>query len=214
MKNNSDNDKIMEKLERSTKYDVTKNIRFRCLLRKTEAILGITIEPDPNGDETGTHAHFHTSILCSNIKIVDLPEPDRCQITNKTCRFIAPFGSHKRDLQLRKRDYATTIIQMVAFIEFYGSQLVNKILATKGLSHIQENLRLVDLARIIIVSDLIDKELFEKINKLRKIRNKLAHNPREYLNFSEKQLYKLSMDAREVSDDLRKTVEELDNPTE
>ena len=209
MNNISDN----EKLKKSTKYHVTKNIGFQCLIGKTKAILGIIIEPDPHGDEQGTHAHFHTTLICPNIKIVDIPEPDRCQITNRTCPLIAPLGSHKRDTELRKLDYAHTIIQMMAFIEFYGSQLVNIFLTTKGLPPTQSNLRLVELARIMVISDLIDKEEFEKINRLRKVRNKLAHNPKEYLNFSEKELFELSMDARKLSNTVRKIVERFNNPT-
>ena len=202
-----------DRLKKSTKYDVTRNMCFQCLLGKTEAVLGIFVEPDPHGDETGTHAHFHTTLTCPNKKIVDFPEPDRCQIMNKTCRFIAPLGSHERDPELRKRDYAHTIIRMMAFVEFYGSQLVNTILATKGRPPIRYNLRLVELARIMIISGLIDKELFQEIDKLRRIRNKLTHNPKEYLNFSEKELFELSMDAQELSYTVRKLVEEFTNQT-
>jgi len=202
--NGNTDEEAMEKLRKSAKYDVDKNICFQCLIGKTEAILGIFIEPDPHGDRIGTDAHFHTTVRCPKKKIVDIPEPDRCRITNTTCPFIASFGSHERDSKLRKRDYAHKIIQMMAFVEFYGSQLVNVILVTKGLPLIQSNLRLVELNRIMIVSDLIDKKLFGKINRLRKIRNKLAHNPKEYLNFSEKELFELSMDAQELSDTMGK----------
>ena len=139
----SDNDKKM-------RARVRESIYFQCFLGKTEAILGILVEPDPHGDETGTHAHFHTTLICPNQKIVDVPEPDRCQITDRTCPFIAPCGSHERDPELRKRDYAHTIIRMMAFVEFYGEQLVNKILTTKGLPRTEYRLRLVELARIMI----------------------------------------------------------------
>ena len=127
-------------LKKATKYDVRKSMRFHCLIGKTEATLSVIIEPDPHGDERGTHAHFHTVPMCPKIKIVDIPEPDRCQITNKTCPFIAPLGSSKRNPELRKLDYAYTIIQKMAFIEFYGSQLVNEILGSKGLTPAQDNL--------------------------------------------------------------------------
>ena len=214
MKDNSTvEERITKKLKKIRKYHVQRDINFQCLIGKTEATLGIIIEPDPHGDGKGTHAHFHTVITCPNTKILDVPEPDRCRITNRTCPFIAPLGSYRRNPELRKRDYAHTIIQMVAFIEFYGSQLVNKILANKRLPPIPTNLRLVELNRIMILSDLIDKKAFEKINQLRKIRNKLAHNPKEYLSFSEKELFELSMDARELSDDIAEKLLMFRNPT-
>ena len=65
----------------------------------------------------------------------------------------------------------------------------------------------------MILSDLIDKKAFEKINQLRKIRNKLAHNPKEYLNFSEKELFELSMDARELSNAIGEKLLIFKNPT-
>lgn len=199
----------MEKLKKSTRYDVTKNIRFQCLIGKTEAILDITVEPDPHGDGRGTHAHFHTTLSCPNKKIVDIPEPDRCQIINTTCPFIAPLGSYERNPNLRKFNYANMIIQAMAFIEFYGSQLVNKLLTTRSLPPIS-NPRLLELSRIMVVSDLIDREEFGRINKLRKVRNKLAHNPKEYLNFSEKKLFELSMGAQELSNTVRTLVASQD----
>ena len=211
---NDINEKAMEKVKRSSKYDVERNIRFQCLIGKTEVTLEIIVEPDPHGDGIGTHAHFHATLTCPNTKIVDFPEPDRCRLTNRTCPFIAPLGSYRRYEELRKRDYAHTIIQMVAFIELYGSQLMNKILATKRLPPIQSNLRLVELNRIMILSNLIDKKAFEKINQLRKIRNKLAHNPKEYLNFSEKELFELSMDARELTNAIGEKLLMFKNPTD
>lgn len=212
MDNNSDNDKdIMEKQKKPAKYDVRKDVPFFCLIGNTQASLYLMIEPGPHGDEKGTHAHFHTILSCPKIRIVDIPEPDRCQILNRTCPFIAPLGSHKRKPELRKLDYAHTIIQMMAFIEFYGTQLVNVLLATKGLRRAKDNLRLLELTRIMLLSDLIDKQQFQKIGKLRKIRNKLAHRPKEYLRFSETELFQSSMEARELSYLFGKILHEVTN---
>jgi hypothetical protein len=196
-----------ERLKKAWQHDVNERMRFRCLIGKTEATLSIMIEPDPHGDERGTHAHFHTIITCPNIKIVDLPEPDRCRITDNTCPFIAPLGSSERSPELRKLGYAHDIIQKMAFIEFYGSQLVNAIFSTKGLASVQENLRVAELSRIMIMSDLVDNETYDKINRLRRIRNKLAHNPKQHLKFSEKQLFEWSMEARELSSAVAKLLE-------
>lgn len=185
--------------KKATRYDVNKTIPFQCLIGKTQARLCITIEPDPHGDESGTNSHFHTVTMCPNMKIVDAPEPDRCRITDGTCPFIASFGNDEVSPELRKFRYANTIIQKVAFIEFYGSQLVNKILQKKKLAPIPYSLRVAELERILIVSDLIDAETYQKVGKLRGMRNKLAHSPKEYLKFTEKDLYKCSIEAMALS---------------
>jgi hypothetical protein len=196
-------------LRKATKHDVDKSVRFQCLVGKTEATLWVLIEPDPHGDEKGTHAHFHTVIRCPQIEIVDIPEPDRCQISGKTCPFIAPLGSPERNLELRKFNYANMIIQMMAFVEFYGTQLVSIMLSSKGVAYEQDNWGLWELDRIMIMCGLIDKETFKKIDELRKLRNKLAHKPMQYLKFTEKQLFQLSMNASEISNTVRKIVSEF-----
>jgi hypothetical protein len=180
-------------------YDVDKTIPFQCLIGKTQAKLCIMVEPDPHGDESGTHSHFHTVTMCPNMKIVDFPEPDRCRITDSTCPFIAPVGSDEVSPELRKFRYANIIIQKIAFIEFYGSQLVNEILHKKKLTPIGYNLRVAELERIPVISDLIDAETYQKVGRLRRIRDKLAHSPKEYLKFTEKDLYKSSIEADKLS---------------
>lgn len=195
-------------MQKAHEYDRHTEINFHCFIGETEAILSMLLERDPHGDGKGTHAHFHTIIMCPKLKIVDYPEPDRCQVTEKTCPFIAPLGSPKRYSKLRKFDYAHTIIQMMAFVEFYGAQLVNSLFADKGLPPPRDNPRLSELSRIMVISHLIHDEDFRKINKLRKIRNKLAHRPKAYLSFSEKELFKLSREAQELSGSIRRTVEE------
>jgi hypothetical protein len=184
---------------KATKYDVSTDIPFRCLIGKTDAELHIMIEPDPHGDERGTHSHFHALMMCPNMKIVDVPEPDRCKITDNTCPFIAPLGSDERNPELRKFRYANEIIQKIASIEFYGSQFVNEILRKKKLAPIQYNLRVAELEKILVVSDLIDVETYRKVGILRRMRNKLAHSPKEYLKFSERDLYECSREADRLS---------------
>jgi hypothetical protein len=196
--NEDANDRIT-RLEKARQYDVREDIPFRCLIGKTDAKLHIMIEPDPHGDERGTHSHFHTVLMCPNVKVVGIPEPDRCQITDSTCPFVAPVGSEERYPELRKFRYANEIIQKIAFIEFYGSQLVNEILKKKKLAPIQYSLRVAELEKILVVSDLIDTETYRKIVDLRRMRNKLAHSPKEYLKFAEKELYGYSIDAGKLS---------------
>lgn len=193
---NKDREKLLKKTMR---YDKEAKIHFHCLIGQTEATLCTRIEPDPHGDESGKHSHFHTATICPNMKIVDFPEPDRCQLTNRTCPFIAPFGSHERSPERRKFGYASEIIQKIALIEFYGSQLVNEILQKEKLKPIGYSLRVAELVRILVVSSLIDTSTYLKINKLRQQRNKLAHKPKAYLKFSEKELYDWSLEAEAMS---------------
>lgn len=204
-------EKTRGKLERSIKYDVNKYIRFQCLIGQIEAELGIMIEPDPIGDELGTYAHFHTTIHCPNIKIVNVPEPDRCQITNNTCPFIAPFSSHKRDPKLRKNTYAHEIIHRISLIEFYGSQIVNEVLKANGLKADIDNATIFTLIRMMKISKVIDKKMFYDLEKIRKIRNKLVHDPEKYLTYSERDLHKWSIESNEISNQIRNIVENIKN---
>jgi hypothetical protein len=196
------NEDEFAQLQKATKYDVETKCRFHCLIGKTDAILSVLVEPDPQGNESGRYSHFHTVVRCPNMKIVDVPEPDRCRITDSTCPFIAPLGSDERSPERRKFGYASTIIQKIAFIEFYGSQLVNEILKKKRLKPIGYSLRVAELEKILVISDLIDAETYQKVVELRRLRNKLAHSPREYLKFDEKELYDWSNVASKLSNDI------------
>jgi hypothetical protein len=122
----------------------------------------------------------------------------RCKITDSTCPFIAPLGSDEVSPERRKFGYANTIIQNIAFIEFYGSQLVNEILQKKKLAPIH-SLRVAELEKILVISDLIDAETYQKIGKLRRMRNKLAYSPKEYLKFTERDLNECSIEAIALS---------------
>jgi len=197
------------RLRQTTKYDVREKCHFRCLIGKSDATLSIMIEPDPHGDESGTHSHFHTVTMCPNMKIVDLPEPDRCRITDSTCVFIAPCGSDETSPQRRKFRYASTIIQKIALIQFHGTQLLNEMLKKKELKPVGDgdNIKVAELERLLVISNLIDAETYQTIGNLRRMRNKLAHSPNEYLKFSEKKLYEWSNEADRLSYAVAKLLE-------
>ena len=198
-------------LKKITKYDVDEDIHFRCLVGKVDAIIGVSIEPDPHGDESGKHSHFHTTLICPKTRIVDVPEPDRCQITNTTCPFIAPSGSDEVSPESRKLKLALAIIQEMAFLEFYGSQLVNKLLQKKKLEPIGYTLKVAELEKILVISDLIDAKTYQKVSKLRKIRNKLAHSPKQYLKFTEKELHEKSLEANTLAYTIAQMLENINS---
>ena len=60
-------------------------------------------------------------------------------------------------------------------------------------------MRVAELEKILVISNLIDAETYQKVDELRKLRNKLAHSPNEYLKFDEKELYDWSNDASNLS---------------
>jgi len=64
---------------------------------------------------------------------------------------------------------------------------------------IRYNLRVAELEKILVVSDLIDAKTYQKVGNLRRMRNKLAHSPKEYLKFSEKKLYECSRETDKLS---------------
>ena len=105
---------------------------------------------------------------------------------------------------MRKWEYASKLIQMVALIEFYGSQLVNRILVSKELPAAKNSLRLVEINRLMVASGHIDKRTYQKIDQLRRLRNKLSQDPKRYLEYKEKRLFRLFMEAQRLSTVIRR----------
>jgi len=156
-------------LENVYKYDLDIHIPFNCLIGKVESLLCISIEPDPHGDESGSCSHTHVTLICQKMKIGDSPESDCCGVTGEPCQF--DVGQHL-DTNIQKKIFSLEIIQNCAMIEHYGSICINHLLETKK---IERNLDFYHLGLFLFVAHLIDKDTYDKIEKIRKIRNKLAH---------------------------------------
>ena len=190
-------------IELANEFDVETIIPFQCQIGNVEAKIVVIIEPKPHGEIE--HAHFHTAITCPKIKMVHFPEPDRCQITDETCPFWEPKGGLKREPSTRKWLYAHQLIQVVASIELTGTQLMNMIFKNEGLS-LKGDPRLMELNRLLIVSKLIDKDVYYQLEELRDVRNKLAHDPNKYLEFEEIYLFGLSFRAEKIDSFLRERI--------
>lgn len=199
-----------EWFKKSKEADKECDVPFSCKVGQITAELNVCIEPDPHGDGKGTHAHFHTMILCPKIKIVDHPEPDRCQVTNETCPFVEPFGGYERDSDTRKWVYAQRFLHHVTFIEFYSMQLINVSLRSKGFKIEQEipDLRYVDIIRFLRALALVDNPTYAELDGVRKKRNTLAHRPEEYLKFQEKELFELELKAQRLASFLNTRISE------
>lgn len=200
------NNMSTEEYRRLAKDDVDVDIEFFCKVGQTTAKLSIYIEPDPLADGKGTHAHFHTMILCPKVKIVDFPEPDRCVVTDNTCTFVEPFGGLGRDEVSRKWECAHRFIHNATSIEINGKYLLSASLRSKGFD-IQGELPELSYQRIIeflFALRLIDKETFRKLDNIRRKRNELVHDLEAYMKFVEKELFDMTWEARQVANELRK----------
>ena len=190
-----------EWFKESKEADVIQRVPFLCKIGQTEAYIYVHIEPDPHGDGKGTHAHFHAVPHCPKTKIVDYPEPDRCQVTDETCPFWEPLGGYERDPTTRKWVYAQQFLHYASFIEFYGMQLINISLRSKGFKLITElpDLKWADIVKFLRALDVIGTDIYSELNSIRKKRNKLTHHPEEYRGFEEKELFELMIKTQKLA---------------
>lgn len=191
--------------KKAKESDVIVRTAFFCKIGRVEAKLTMYIEPDPHGDGTGTHAHFHTPLLCPKTKIVEYPEPDRCQVTDRTCPFWEPVGGYQRDVNTRKWVYAHRFLHQASLTEFYSTQLLIASLRSKGFKLTQNlpEIRLVDLIKLLRALDVLDNATCSELDNVRDKRNKLAHGPDAYLKYQEKMLYDLASKAENLASFLR-----------
>lgn len=194
------------------KTDVETTIPFFCKIGQTKAELFVMIEPDPHDDGKGTHAHFHSGILyCPKKKIVDLPEPDRCKVTDETCPFWESFGGYQRNPTRRKWLYAQRFIHSFSSIEFYGTQLMTAFLKSKGCKNLEKlpELDFWKIMNFLRIFGQIDKAIHGRLNKIKETRNKLAHNPEAYMEFEEKELFEKDLEAAKLESELLKKLNDL-----
>ena len=197
--------------KKAKESDVIVSTSFFCKIGQVEAKLTMYIEPDPHGNGAGTHAHFHTPLLCPKTKIVEYPEPDRCQVTDQTCPFWEPVGGYQRDVNTRKWVYAHRFLHQASLIEFYGVQLLETAFKLKGFNMMRE---LPDMSYWLLVSllhslGLVNKDEHNELQKLREKRNRLAHEPRAYASFGEKELFELVAKAERVVSFMRDKISRM-----
>lgn len=187
--------------KKSSEADITQTIPFFCKIGQVEAYIYVHIEPDPHGDEKGTHAHFHAVPHCPKTKIVDYPEPDRCQITDETCPFWEPTGGYQRDETTRKWVYSQQFIHYISLAEFYGNQLIITTLRAKGFKVTTElpDFKFVDIIKLLRALEIINNDVNKDLNELRRQRNKLVHRPEAYKEFEEKELFELTSKAQKLA---------------
>jgi hypothetical protein len=183
--------------ENAREFDVTNRIRFYCLIGHNEAEIYVMIEPDPHGTESGDDGHFHVGVSCENLSVAEIPsEPDRCRINGNTCQFTLPIGNLHRYCDQRKFHLSNKIIQGISSIEQYAKQIVN--------ANLKSNLRkphkltVHNLTKALLDLGVIDDTCYKEIDALRNTRNKLAHDPKVFLDYAEHELYDLSKKIDEV----------------
>ena len=182
--------KILKEIKKDyEERDVKENIPFHCEIGDTQVYLMVHIEPKPHGEVS--HAHFHTAIICPKIKIVDVPEPDRCQITNRTCPFIQPLGPGRTERE-RKKSYLAEISRFATLIEYYGIEKISNKLSEEG-RKISKNklhmLRLFQINMLLHALGLVNQSTYSKLEKFREKRNELLHDKEKFIETREKELW-------------------------
>ncbi len=197
--------------KKAKESDVIVPTVFFCKIGQVQARLTMYIEPDPHGDGTGSHAHFHTPLVCPKIKIVEYPEPDRCKVTDSTCPFWEPVGGYQRNVNTRKWVYAHRFLHQVSLIEFYSTQLLIVSFKSRGFK-VTQNLpefRLVDLIKLLRALEVLDNATCAEFDNVRGKRNRLTHGPEAYHKYQEKVLYDLSSKAEKLASFLSTKMSEV-----
>lgn len=128
-------------------HDTRLNTEFFCEIGKTHAKMGITIEPSPHNEPS--HAHFHTFLLCPKARIVEVPELDRCMVTELPCPFQFPLGKLHSDKLSRQREYGIRILQYGAYFEYYATCKLINFLKASGVNMDGEKLPQMNLSQKI-----------------------------------------------------------------
>lgn len=181
--------------------DIRSEIDFFCQVGRVNASVGILVEPAPHKDPS--HGHLHVSLLCEKLLIAVFPEPDRCSVTNRTCRFQSAFGHHILYEESRKKDYANEIILAAAHIEYYGAARLRTHRSSRRQPFDHERASLREIIRALKDSRLIDDETHTELLDLKECRNRLAHDTDVLQRYSEQDLYSFVLRARKLIDVLR-----------
>lgn len=139
------------------------------------------IEPSPHNKPS--HAHFHSSLICPKARIVEVPEPDRCMVTELPCSFQSPLGKLHNDKLSRQREYGIRILQYGAYFEYYTTRKLIDSLKTSGINIDQKKLPNMGLGHkisLIHALNIIDNSTFSKLMSVKKERDKLAHEAKPF----------------------------------
>lgn len=161
--------------------DVDLDTVFFCEIGNTFARLSVKIEPAPNSEPS--HAHFHTTLMCSKNRIVEPPEPDRCLITELPCPFWEALGKRYIDKLSRQKKYGLRILQYGAYFEYFATVKLIKYLKKRGIDVDVKKLPQLSLSeklRLLFAMNIIDNATYSKLVEVKKERDKLAHEAKPF----------------------------------
>ena len=161
--------------------DVHIDTEFFCEIGKTYVRMMVLIEPAPH--DNPSHCHLHTTIMCPKTRIVEIPEPDRCVITELPCNFQSPLSKFFEDKLSRQKEYGIRILQYGAYFEYYASTKLLECLKRKGIEVDMKRFPRMTLGgkiRLLYAMNLIDDETYSKLMEVKRERDKLAHEAKPY----------------------------------
>jgi len=205
--------------EEAKKPKVMHTIPFSCKIGQIKAKLDILIETDPIGNGKGTAAHYHAFPSCP--KIDRGTYPYRCMVTKEVCPFWEPYGGYEVEPYKRSFIYIYNFIRSISFIEFWGQKILLMIFKSRGVNvEKHHHISLMEVIILLRVFELIDKNTYSELIKIKNFRDGLLHTPKALMDpdYDESTLSKIVSKAKrlefKIIDIFRKQEEQLKQKTQ
>ena len=98
-------------------------------------------------------------------------------------KFEAPIPTLRKTIE--QKQWFSGIVMASAFFEFWGLELLKEKLKDKISGDKLEDLRLEEIILLLYSSEIIDQPTYAKMMEVKKVRNKIVHNPYELLELDE-----------------------------
>jgi len=94
-------------------------------------------------------------------------------------KFEAPIPTLRKAVE--QKQWFSGIVMATAFFEFWGLELLKEKFKAKISGDKLEDLRLEEIILLLYSSEIIDQLTYTKMMEVKKVRNKIVHNPYELL---------------------------------
>ena len=101
-------------------------------------------------------------------------------------KFEAPIPTLRETI--KKEQWFSGIAMATAFFEFWGLELLKEKFKGKISRDKLEDLRLEEIVLLLYSSEIIDELTYTKMMEVKKVRNKIVHNPYELLELDKPEI--------------------------
>ena len=152
--------------------DVHLNTTFYCEIGQTFVSLNLMIEPYPGKESK--YSHYHVTVNCPMLNIVEIPELDKCAHTKLACHYHESLGTKFANKQTRLKDYGMRIIQLCIFLDNSSKFKLIKHDNKKYINKI-DKMNISQKINDLLKLGLINNTTYELLTEIRLVRNAISH---------------------------------------